>query len=160
MPDNFTIELDKGDLSRLFRRLGRVLAMDTLRAPMTRSVERLRRDLADYPPPARKRQPAKSRKQQIKQIMLAKEGKIPYRRTGNLGRSWTTKVDEQGDGIEGTVGNAVRSPEGTRYGPLVQGESTQASYHQDSWGTDQEALNKNRDAIIDDFRDAIDKALG
>jgi hypothetical protein len=126
---------------------------------MVRSTERLARDLATYPPASHRPQPPRNRKQQIKLIMLAKEGKIPYRRTGNLGRAWTTDVSETTGGLEGTVGNSVVSPEGTRYGPLVEGASTQTEYHRGTWQTDQMAIDRNAGAITDDFADAIARAL-
>lgn len=151
---NLSIEFDRDDLARLLKRLGRARALDTLRGPMTRGLARLQRDLASYPPPSRKPQPAKSRRQQIKQIMLAKEGKIPYRRTGQLGRAWTAVIDDGGDGLEGVVGNA------TSYGPLVQGDAEQAGYHRGVWQTDQDVLERHRAGIIDDFADELDRALG
>ena len=146
-------KLDPDDVARLVKRLGRVKAVDALRDPMERSTARLQKDLADYPPPSHRPQPAKSRKQQIKQIMLAKEGKIPYRRTGKLGQRWTTEIEETARTYQGRVGNT------TVYGPLVQSASDQAGYHRGTWQTDEMVIDRNRKDIVDDFADAIDDAL-
>lgn len=148
-----SITLDKDDVKRLVRKLGRVKAVDSLRPAMERSTARLQRGLADYPAPKRKKQPPKSQKQRYFLRMLAERGGIPYRRTGNLGRGWTMDIGEHGDTLEGTVGNNIS------YGPYVQGETTQAAYHQGTWQTDHDVIFKQSKAIIDDFADAIEDAL-
>lgn len=146
-------------VTELVRRTSASVAIATLRPPMTRSTERLARDLATYPPPSRRPQPPRSERQRRFLMALARAGGIPYRRTGNLGRAWTTDVQETGGGLTGTVGNSVVSPQGKRYGPLVEGEGTQTAYHRGNWPTDQAVLQKHLGPIEADFADAIDKAL-
>lgn len=105
---------------------------DVLSAPMQRAVLRLQRDMADYPP----QRPGSS-----------------YVRTGTLGRRWTTKVERQSDGLTGRVGN------NTVYGPFVQSSRFQAAVHRGRWQTDEQILERNQQRIVDDFQQAIQRAL-
>ena len=156
-----SIKFDQTKVNQLFARLDAATAKATIRPALERGLGTLQADLATYPAPSRKPQPPKSRAQRIKQIMLAKEGKIPYRRTGDLGRSWTTEVSETADGIRGTVGNAVKSRDtGFSYGPLVQGADTQAAYHADNWHTEAMVLGRQQDGILREVGEAIADALG
>lgn len=156
-----TITLDPASVEHLVGKLGRATALATLVPPMQRALARLHDTLATYPSPSRTAQPARSRKQRIKQILLGKEGKIPYRRTGDLGRSWTSEVTTSEGGLEGALGNSVRSREdGRHYGPLVEGSpGVQSSYHAGTWPTIDAALRQHEAAIVDDFANAIDRAL-
>lgn len=155
-----SIEIDSKSVAALFAKLGMAAANQTLTPPMERGVWRLRTYLQLYPPQSHKPQPAKSRKQQIKQIILAKQGKIPYKRTGNLGRSWKTSVSADANGLVGIVENSVVSPEGRHYAPLVQGKLTQVVYHQGTWlNTDENVRDQQRGEIVRDFAYAIQKAL-
>jgi len=117
----------------IFRKLGTVEALNTLRPPMQRGVFRIQGYMADYPPP-----PATSR----------------YVRTGTLGRRWTTKIDEGMGGITGTVGN------NTSYGPWVQSSAFQARVHQGRWtNTDERAVKDNENEIVADFEREIQSGL-
>lgn len=68
-----------------------------------------------------------------------------YRRTGTLGRLWTTatrEVYEVGHHIwEGRMGNA------TPYGPLVQDPDRQAPWHAGRWKTTDDVIKDNEQAI-------------
>src|ERR1051326_6773624 len=121
------IEFDQATVARVVRKMGLVAALSTIRPAIERSVARLRRELAHYPPPAHRRQPPKNERQRRKVWALRRQGKIPYQRTGTLGRKWTSTVHPIAGGIEGVVGND------TPYGPFVQGGSTQAAYHRGVW---------------------------
>lgn len=97
---------------------------EVFRRPMTQSVNHLQRKLADYPPQVSRPQYFKTDKQRRYFFWALRKGKItvPYRRSGLLGRRWTTRVSA--DGRRGEVGN------NTPYGPLVQGgPGQQARYH-------------------------------
>lgn len=121
-------------IDKLQAKLGKVMAAQTLRPPMQRSVYRLQRYMGRYPA-----QPASS----------------TYRRTGTLGRRWTTEVTKgAGGGLIGKIGN------NTTYGPWVQSSRFQARVHRGRWQTDEDAIKDNEDAIVSDFAAAIDKALG
>lgn len=123
----------------LIRRFDAAQRNDIYRPPMVRSLGRLQGAMAEYPPP-----PTGS----------------TYRRTGDYGRLWTQDIDENSDGITGTIGNAVRDRRyGRAYGPYVGSAEQQARVHQGRWGTDQGAIMQNLSAIEGDFRDAIERAL-
>lgn len=118
---------------RVIARLGRAKGIDKLRPPMVRAVARLHQDIAVYPPEPRG---------------------SSYVRTGTLGRKWTTKIDQSFNGIEGRVGN------NTEYAPLVQSYQFQAWFHRRTgWQTDRQVMDRNRDAIIRDFQQAVRNAI-
>jgi len=76
--------------------------------------------------------------------------KDSYKRTGMLGRAWTTKVTGGVSGFVGKVGNNVR------YVPWVQSKMFQAWMHKDLWkNTDQQVLANNRARIIGFFQSAL-----
>jgi hypothetical protein len=68
-----------------------------------------------------------------------------YRRTGTLGRTWTSARREirQGRGhlLEGRMGN--RTP----YGPYVQSEAEQLAVHRGRWKTIEQILQEQEGAI-------------
>ena len=119
-------------LDELIERFGQVATNEVLRRPMQRAMYRIQRDMADYPPQKRN---------------------TGYRRTGTLGRRWTTDVRSDHGGLTGRVGN------NTEYGPWVQSERFQAWMHRDYWQTDEEVLEYNEDRIVDDFERAVVDAL-
>jgi hypothetical protein len=104
----------------------------TLRAVMQRSLYRLQIGLATYPP-----QRASARW---------------YKRTGTLGRRWTTKIDP-GNPMVGRVGN------NTVYAPEVQSHDYQRRSLRGYWQTDKEVLERNREIIIREFQNAIGSAV-
>lgn len=153
---NLTFTVNPADVERLVAKLGKATALGTLRAPFARSLALLQNDLATYPAPQPHAQPFRSDKARRFFFAALREGKItsPYRRTGNLGRAWTSQLTEGADALAGVVGNA-RS-----YGPFVQGEGRQSSYFQDSaWPTDAAVLAKRTPQIVTLFTEAIDLAL-
>ena len=124
--------IDIEGIDKLFSKLDRVQAISTLRPPMQRSVYRLQRDMAQYPP--------------------ARPGSS-YIRTGTLGRRWTTQVTETADGLTGKTGN------NTSYGPFVQSQMFQAAVHQGRWQSDQQVMDRNRESIQADFERTIQREL-
>jgi hypothetical protein len=105
------------------------------------------------PPPERKPQPFKSDKQRRFVMAALSRGEIPYKRTGNLGRKWTSHISTSTNGLEGTVGNNVP------YAPFVQSASGQSAYHQGVWSTDLQVFDRHHAAIERDFLTAIERAL-
>jgi hypothetical protein len=106
--------------------------LDVLEPPMKRSMFKLLSPLADYPP------------------------QIPrstYRRTGTLGRTWTTEIERTFRMLRGTVGN------NTIYGPLVQSEQFQAAIHRGRWPTDEQVKDDEERGIIKDFEESIEDAI-
>lgn len=72
-----------------------------------------------------------------------------YRRTGTLGRRWTTRPYRQ----PGLVGREVGN--NTWYGPYVQSSQLQSHVHRGRWMTDEQALEQQASNIIDDVRNAL-----
>lgn len=116
----------------LLAKLGKVQGTNILRPPMQRSVLRIQRDMQEYP---------------------TQRMGSPYRRTGTLGRRWTTRIQQSGQYLEGKVGN------NTRYAPLVQSRQFQARVHRGRWQTDTQVVNRLARIIIGDFEQAIAEAL-
>ena len=123
--------LDKVDknLSRLSNELDGTRGRD-LESAMKRSLYRLVGEMAQYPP-------------------LASSS---YRRTGTLGRSWTSriKIRSVSGGIEGRIGTNVE------YAPLVQSSRLQARVHRrHGWITDARAMENQRRNIEGEFGAAV-----
>ena len=127
---NVSIQI-KG-IDTLIQKLGKVEGTKHLRPPMQRSVYRLQARMAQYP---------------------AQRTNSSYRRTGTLGRKWTSKI-EQGNGIiRGKVGNNAS------YAPLVQSYQFQARIHRGLWQTDRYIVDTEYRTIVRDFEDTIKNTL-
>lgn len=137
-------------LDRLFKKLGKVAATETLVKPMQRSVLRLQRRMQEYPPALPSRQGPTSRRTTRRGARNFRQG---YKRTGTYGRRWTTRVTASGGGLVGKVGNNVA------YGPYVGSKQFQARVHQGRWNTDDQVVREEQPAIVADFQATIDKAL-
>jgi hypothetical protein len=140
---------------RLAGKFERAQRLEILRPPMVRALARLEDPIKTYPPP-----PAPgvwaahtSKRQKRAFFALLRAGRITGKRTGTLGRRWTSKITEKGVNLEGEWGNI------TGYGRFVQGEETQARFHRGRWITDQQVIDQNRRAIVNDFSQAITAAL-
>jgi hypothetical protein len=131
--------------------------------------------VSDYPEPSRKPLPAiyprtrkdgtaflskfKSAKQQGKVFVLAKEGRIPYERSGLLGRSTTSKVVEvTADSVTTAIGNSA--PHAAR---VIGDEGQQSLYHRGTWQTLSEDINRGaakiRQAAVSAYTTEIDRRL-
>ena len=140
MPDLFSIRRKMGmsvsiqikGIDTLIQKLGKVEGTKHLRQPMQRAVYRLQGRMAQYP---------------------AQRTNSSYRRTGTLGRKWTSKI-EQGNGIiRGKVGNNAS------YAPLVQSYQFQARIHRGLWQTDRYIVDTEYRTIVRDFEDTIKNTL-
>ena len=119
-------------IDTLIQKLGKVEGTKHLRQPMQRAVYRLQGRMAQYP---------------------AQRTNSSYRRTGTLGRKWTSKI-EQGNGIiRGKVGNNAS------YAPLVQSYQFQARIHRGLWQTDRYIVDTEYRTIVRDFEDTIKNTL-
>jgi hypothetical protein len=126
MSDNIHIE----GVGKVIKRLDSLGDPAIMRAAMNKSVQHLHRRVAKYPP---------------------KPGHSIYRRTGTLGRRWTTKV-EQG-GKRGVVGN------NTRYAPYVQGPRRRHFHKAAGWVTIAEVADEESGAVLGYFEDEYNKAI-
>jgi len=151
----YRIEINDGAVSKLFQRFDHSHVMQVLRPPMEASLLSLHDDLTDYPPPSRGKVRFKSAKQRRYFFWALKQGVItvPYVRTGKLGQSWNTHIDETGSGMYGKIGTNMG------YAKWVQNAESQARIHQGNWLTDEGAFGKRRDEIVLRFRKAIRAAL-
>ena len=109
-------------VDRLVKKLGVLGALESLTAPMQETLYLAQGRMAKYPPA-----PPNSW----------------YRRTGTLGRRWTTEAPKvEGQTLQGKVGN------NTVYGPLVQSRLFQARVHRNRWQTDADVMEQTEpDAI-------------
>ena len=123
---NVTIQIT--GIDKLIEKLGKVEGVRHLRQPMQRSVYRLQARMAQYP---------------------AQRAGSTYRRTGTLGRKWTSKIHEGSGEITGAVGNNVW------YAPLVQSYRFQARIHRGLWQTDRYVVETERSTIVRDFEQTI-----
>ena len=130
------MEIEITGLEYLMRLLGVAASNEMLRAPMVASLALLHGRLATYPTPLTN---------------------SSYRRTGTLGRSWTTAISAISDGIRGEVGNNVG------YAPYVQGgaatEPNQAWMHAGRWQTDVQVMQQSEAQIRALFEDAVRRAI-
>ena len=125
------VEIEIRGTDALIAKLGKVQATNVLRDPMQRAVLRIQRDMQEYPP------------QRVGST---------YRRTGTLGRLWTTRVQQNSGYLEGKVGNRVK------YAPFVQSRQFQARIHRGRWQTDERVVNLNARIIVRDFEATIERA--
>ena len=126
------VEIEIRGTDALIAKLGKVQATNVLRDPMQRAVLRIQRDMQEYP--------------------TQRVGST-YRRTGTLGRLWTTRVQQNSGYLEGKVGNRVK------YAPFVQSRQFQARIHRGRWQTDERVVNLNARTIVRDFEATIERAL-
>jgi len=78
---------------------------------------------------------------------------VPYKRTGTLGKSWTTDVRPSGTSLNGVLGN-VRP-----YGPYVQDEEVQARIHRGRWPTVQALMRTPAAKFRQYFEQARDRVV-
>lgn len=114
----------------------------------------LERDLQKYPGTRRRKQPFKTDKQRRFFFAALADGRIrvPYQRTGQLGRSWRAGVTMTAGGLTLTVGNT------TAYAPYVQG-SQQAGYHRGNWKRVDELSQGVEQRVVSIFNRRIDQVI-
>lgn len=143
-------------LEALMRAVDELAAMRVVRDTMETAVERVRTQIAVYPPPpSNYRMVWKSERQRRWFFAALRSGQIsvPYRRTGTLGRRWTTAVTVSPAEIRGVVGNV------TAYGPFVQSQESQANVHQGRWRTAERVAQEMEPAIQDLFEARLSAAM-
>lgn len=99
----------------------------------------------------------KSIKQQHKVFALIRDGSIPYRRSGQLGRSITSDIESVSSAqVTVSIGTNLG------YAPLVIGdpETEQAPYHFGNWTPLQQDMERNADAINEAGLNRVVQELG
>jgi hypothetical protein len=126
-----------------------------LQAAMQSSCYLVQNRLAVYPAASRKPMVWKSEKQRRYVMAAIREGtiEVPYRRTGTLGRRWTSRVWGAGMDTMGEVGN------NTSYGPFVMDRTSQAMYHAGTWPVAQDVAEGALGDVVGLFQDAVQTAL-
>lgn len=77
-----------------------------------------------------------------------------YRRTGTLGRRWTTRRIS----APGMAGREVGN--NTEYAPFVQSSELQAYMHRGVWQTDEEVIERLAPGIRRDVETTLERTLG
>lgn len=127
------VEIEIEGITELFKKFDELTGIGFLRNPMKESMFILQDYISNYPP-----------KQRSTNF---------YKRTGTLGRSWTTIVNDISFGLEGKVGTKLG------YAPFVQSSIFQARWNKNWWQTDQSAIEKKQELIISIFTNAIKDAV-
>lgn len=154
MPGDAYVEIV--GLRELMREVDALTAMRVVRDTMEIAVERVRTQIAVYPPPpSGYRMVFKTERQRRFFFAALRDGRItvPYQRTGTLGRRWTTSVSHSGADIRGEVGNI------TVYGPFVQSAEAQAPVHQGRWRTAERVVQEMEPQIQDLFEARLQAAM-
>lgn len=148
---NITID----GVDALARKFDRAAQLDVLRPPMVRSLARLEDGVKTYPEQIAPGLWARTTTPRQKRAFFAKlkAKEVSGKRTGTLGRRWTSRTYPQGNTLVGEWGN------NTEYGPYVQDAERQARFHQGRWQTTRLVLDNAAAAIQQDFAIAIEAAL-
>lgn len=124
-------------------------------------VQMIHGSVPPYPAPSGRRMNFKSLKQYFFVLWSIRDQtlRVPYRRTGTLGRSITTEVKEITGNFVGAIGTNVP------YAPWVISTEPvgdiggQAEYHQGVWFTLQEHVQRNMDKVREIYRKHIQQFL-
>lgn len=149
-----SIRIDYSDIAEAAQKVkgGMATLTQEMRRAVDESLAFAQNFVAKYPPrSSSKRMVFKSDKQRRWFFWALRSGQIdvPYRRTGTLGKSWTTDVRVTSENIRGVLGN-VRP-----YAPYVQDEERQAQMHKGHWPTVQMLLRAPAARMQKYFEQAI-----
>lgn len=131
----------------IIRKLGRVEGVKHLRQPMQRSVYRLQGRMAQYPAQRPGSRYVRG------QGMANAQGIVTHKTSENLGKKWTSKIEQGSGSITGKVGNNAS------YAPPVQSYRFQARIHRGLWQTDRYVVDTEYRTIVRDFESVISEAL-
>jgi hypothetical protein len=108
--------------------------------------------LATYPPVRQQKQSQYWSDKQRRAFFAklnAGEISVPYNRTGDAGRSWTTKPN----------GNQVIVGNNRKYAPYLYDPEKQANYHKGNWKTTKQVIDANRGELVTMLDKTIEKLL-
>ena len=142
---NVSIQI-KG-IDTLIQKLGKVEGTKHLRQPMQRAVYRLQGRMAQYPAQRPGSRYVRG------QGMANAQGIVTHKTSENLGKKWTSKIEQGSGSITGKVGNNAS------YAPPVQSYRFQARIHRGLWQTDRYVVDTEYRTIVRDFENAISEAL-
>lgn len=120
----------------------------------TEAAAVIEQELAKYPSARRRKQPFKTARQRRFFFAALADGRIrvPYQRTGRLGRGWRVGVTNLTGGLSITVENAVP------YWDRVQG-ARQAPYHRGNWKTLSELSRGLEQRIVAIYDRRVDQII-
>jgi hypothetical protein len=144
-----SIKIDQAALQRIQKKLGTVTKFaQEARAPMQDTVDLLKEKMQTYPtkdPNAFSKTATDAQRRAYFAKMSdaqKKSGNWGYKRTGSLGRKWTTSNKQVAGGRRGEVGN------NTAYAKYVQSFAQQQSFHRMSgWLHEDLAVRRHKDEI-------------
>lgn len=140
-------------VDEVMEKLRRVGAPGAFRRPMTKAVAHLHREIAVYPPSSTANSPANGYSWYERGFGTKTRTGRAWPTSETLGRRWTHEVSA--DGKRGEVGNNAS------YGPFVQSEERQASFHKRrGWVTDAQVAEKEAKKVVGFFDDEIKQLLG
>jgi hypothetical protein len=144
-------------IDKLEKKLGRLGAVQVLRAPMRAGIERIWSELQVYPPPSRKRFDFKTERQRRFVMAAIRTGRlrVPYyrRHSGGLAGSWRRRIEEYHRSLVGIVASKIS------YGPYVMSPTLQAEYHRGTWPTTATVVAEVSGDVVGYFAKAISRAL-
>ena len=126
-----TISTNAAEVAAELERRG-LRILDVLEGSLDRGGFRIEAAMKVYPPP-----PSGS----------------SYRRTGTLGKRWTTKPIRTTTEVGREIGN------NTDYAPLVQSEELQSTVHRGRWQTDAQILQQTAPHLLRDIEDTLTELM-
>lgn len=153
---NDGIRLDYSEISKAAAKVegGARVLLDNVKRATDNSLAFAQNFIAKYPPKSSgKRMVFQSEKQRRWFFWALRSGQIevPYRRSGTLGKSWTTDVRATSENIRGVLGT-IRP-----YAQYVQDEELQAQMHKGHWPTVQMLLRAPAARMKQFYEQAIEK---
>lgn len=148
-----SISLD--GLDEILERLRRLNKLNALKPALRAGATHVKGVIAVYPPASEANSPTQQRwyERGYGTKYRRKDGSIHGRKTSKtLGRRWTVSIIEGGLGAK--VGNNVH------YGPYVQSDEHQASFHSvRGWKTDEDVISSESDVVLNMIRKEAEEAL-
>lgn len=139
---------------------------ETVKRGMERGMLRVQQQIPEYPPPRTYTQVSRGSALWSKgaRKVSGQKGRwwaSSYRRTGTLGRSITTKVEDSGAGVKGVIGTNVSvKTESSGYAQYVIGmPEEQAWFHRDRWWNLAKEVEKHVDDIVNAINAEIDATI-
>jgi hypothetical protein len=137
-----------GGIERIAAKLTTTRIKPAIEAGCMAVAAELQNELAAYPRASGKPQAFKSAKQRRYVMMLIRAGKVPYKRTGNLGQRWHIRRISLGAVLSNASG----------YARYVYG-MPQAAYHRGTWPSIAAAARKIRPRVAGIIRAALEDTL-
>lgn len=154
----YVIKINGEDADLELRSLGRT-AIQSMRNPIYRGMLRAEALLKNYPSAPGAAYGTYNITRFVTKtgrgVAFVSAPRKPYRRTGDLGRSWTApEITMTESEVSGEVGTNIS------YAKWVQGAETQVSYHvEHGWATDRTVLEQVLPQVVSEIGQAIGRAV-